>query len=145
VRPERKAVEIAKNESVEIHSFTVIYDLIDRLKQALTGMLKPIEQEVILGHAEVKEIFKVSKVGTVAGCIVADGRIPRTAQMRVLRDNVVVFTGRLGSLKRFKDDASEVKEGTECGIGIENFNDVKPGDVLEAFEIQVQERTLGDK
>jgi translation initiation factor IF-2 len=145
VRPERKAVELAKNESVEIHSFTVIYDLIDRLKQALTGMLKPIEQEVILGHADVKEIFKVSKVGTVAGCIVADGRIPRTAQVRVLRDNVVVFTGRLGSLKRFKDDASEVKEGTECGIGIENYNDVKPGDVLEAFEIQVQERTLGDK
>ncbi|MEW5764930.1 MAG: translation initiation factor IF-2 [Acidobacteriota bacterium] len=142
VRPERKAAEVAKNEGVEIALFTVIYDLVDRLKLALTGMLKPIEQEVILGHAEVKEIFKVSKVGTIAGCIVSDGRIPRTAQIRVLRDNVVVHTGRIGSLKRFKDDASEVKEGLECGIGLENFNDVKPGDVLEAFEIQIQERTL---
>ncbi len=142
VRPERKAVDVAKNEGVEIALFTVIYDLVDRLKLALTGMLKPIEQEVLLGHAEVKEIFKVSKVGTIAGCIVADGRIPRTAQLRVLRDNVVVHTGRIGSLKRFKDDASEVKEGLECGIGLENYNDVKPGDVLEAFEIQIQERTL---
>jgi len=142
VRPERKAADVAKNEGVEIALFTVIYDLVDRLKLALTGMLKPIEQEVLLGHADVKEIFKVSKVGTIAGCIVADGRIPRTAQLRVLRDNVVVHTGRIGSLKRFKDDASEVKEGLECGIGLENYNDVKPGDVLEAFEIQIQERTL---
>jgi translation initiation factor IF-2 len=142
VRPERKATELAKAEGVDVHSFTVIYDLIDRLKQALTGMLKPIEQEVVLGHAEVKEIFKVSKVGTIAGCVVIDGRVPRSAQIRVLRDNVVVFTGKIASLKRFKDDASEVKEGVECGIGIENFNDVKPGDVLEAFEIQMQERTL---
>jgi translation initiation factor IF-2 len=142
VRPERKAADTAKNEGVEIALFTVIYDLVDRLKLALTGMLKPIEQEVILGRADVKEIFKVSKVGTIAGSIVADGRVPRTAQIRVLRDNVVVHTGRISSLKRFKDDASEVKEGLECGIGLENYNDVKPGDVLEAFEIQIQERTL---
>lgn len=142
VRPERKAAEMAKAEGVEIALFTVIYDLTDRLKQALTGMLKPIEQEVVLGHAEVKEIFRVSKVGTVAGCLVSDGRIPRTSKVRVLRDNVVVHTGKIASLKRFKDDASEVKEGLECGISLENYNDVKPGDVLEAFEIQVQERTL---
>ncbi|MGC8763967.1 MAG: translation initiation factor IF-2 [Acidobacteriota bacterium] len=142
VRPERKAADMAKAEGVEIALFTVIYDLTDRLKQALTGMLKPIEQEVVLGHAEVKEIFRVSKVGTVAGCLVTEGRIPRSAQIRVLRDNVVVHTGKIASLKRFKDDASEVKEGLECGISLENFNDVKPGDVLEAFEIHVQERTL---
>jgi len=142
VRPERKAAEMAKAEGVEIALFTVIYDLTDRLKQALTGMLKPIEQEVVLGHAEVKEIFRVSKVGTVAGCLVSEGRIPRSAQIRVLRDNVVVHTGKIASLKRFKDDASEVKEGLECGISLENYNDVKPGDVLEAFEIYIQERTL---
>jgi translation initiation factor IF-2 len=142
VRPERKAVDLAKNEGVEIHLFTVIYDLMDRLKQALTGMLKPIQEEVVLGHAEVRDIFKISKVGTIAGCLVTDGKILRTSQIRLLRDNVVVFTGKVASLKRFKDDASEVKEGLECGIGLENYNDLKPGDVLESFEIRFQERTL---
>jgi translation initiation factor IF-2 len=142
VRPERKAQELAKAEGVDISLFTVIYDLIDRMKQALTGMLKPIEEEVVLGHAEVRQIFKVSKVGTVAGCIVSDGKIVKAAKVRVLRDNVVVHSGKMAALKRFKDDASEVKDGTECGISIENFNDVKPGDVLESFEIRFQERTL---
>ena len=142
VRPERKAQDLAKSEGVEVHLFTVIYDLIDRMKQALTGMLKPIEEEAVLGHAEVKEIFKVSKVGTVAGSIVIDGKMVRAANVRVLRDNVVVHTGKMNALKRFKDDASEVKDGTECGISLENFNDLKPGDILESFEIRFQERTL---
>ena len=142
VRPERKAQDLAKAEGVDISLFTVIYDLIDRMKQALTGMLKPIEEEVVLGHAEVRQIFKVSKVGTVAGSIVTDGKIVKAAKVRVLRDNVVVHSGKMAALKRFKDDASEVKDGTECGISIENFNDVKPGDVLESFEIRFQERTL---
>jgi translation initiation factor IF-2 len=142
VRPERKATELAKSEGVEVTTYTVIYDLIDRMKQALTGMLKPIEREEVLGQAEVREIFRVTKVGTVAGCMVIQGRIPRSAQIRVLRDNVVVLTGKMASLKRFKDDASEVKEGLECGISLENFNDLKPGDVLEAFEITLEERTL---
>ncbi len=142
VRPERKAVDLAKTEGVDIQTFTVIYDLIDRMKQALTGMLKPIEHEVVMGHAEVREIFKVSKVGTIAGSMVSDGHILRNAMMRVLRDGVVVHTGKLRSLKRFKDDVGEVKEGVECGIGLEDYNDVKPGDVLEAFEIQMEERTL---
>ncbi len=142
VRPERKSVDLAKAEGVEIHLFTVIYDLIDRMKQALTGMLKPIEEEVILGHAEVRQIFKVSKVGTVAGSIVTDGKIVRSAKVRILRDNVVVHTGALLALKRFKDDASEVKDGTECGISLENYNDIKPGDVIESYEIRFQERTL---
>lgn len=142
VRPERKATELAKAEGVDVQLFTVIYDLIDRMKQALTGMLKPIEEEFVLGHAEVRQTFKVSKVGTVAGCVVVDGKILRSAQVRVLRDNVVVHTGKMNALKRFKDDASEVKDGTECGISLENYNDVKPGDVIEAFEVRFQERTL---
>jgi len=142
VRPERKAADVAKAEDVEIYLFTVIYDLVDRLKQALSGMLKPIEKEVVLGHAEVKEIFRIPKVGTVAGCMVEDGRIVRTSLIRVLRDNVVIHSGKLSSLKRFKDDAAEVKEGLECGMSLENFNDVKPGDVLEAYEVKYQERTL---
>ncbi|MEJ2367780.1 MAG: translation initiation factor IF-2, partial [Acidobacteriota bacterium] len=142
VRPDRKAAELAKAEEVELHLFTVIYDLVDRLKQALSGMLKPIEKEVVLGHAEVKEIFRISGVGTIAGCMVENGKIVREARIRVLRDNVVVHQGAMASLKRFKDDASEVKEGLECGIGVENFNDLKPGDVLEAYEIQMETRTL---
>ncbi len=142
VRPERKAADVAKAEGVEIYLFTVIYDLVDRLKQALSGMLKPIEQEIVLGHAAVKEIFRIPKVGTVAGCMVEDGRVTRTSLIRVLRDNVVIHSGKLSSLKRFKDDASEVKEGLECGMSLENFNDVKPGDVLEAYEVKYQERTL---
>jgi translation initiation factor IF-2 len=142
VRPERKAADVAKSEDVEIYLFTVIYDLVDRLKQALSGMLKPIEKEVVLGHAEVKEIFRIPKVGTVAGCMVEDGRIVRSSLIRVLRDNVVIHSGKLSSLKRFKDDAAEVKEGLECGMSLENFNDVKPGDVLEAYEVKYQERTL---
>ncbi len=142
VRPERKAADVAKSEDVEIDLFTVIYDLVDRLKQALSGMLKPIEKEVVLGHAEVKEIFRIPKVGTVAGCMVEDGRIVRSSLIRVLRDNVVIHSGKLSSLKRFKDDAAEVKEGLECGMSLENFNDVKPGDVLEAYEVKYQERTL---
>ncbi len=143
VRPDRKAAELAKSEGVDIKLYTVIYDLVDELKKALTGMLKPIEREVVLGHADVQQIFKVSGVGTIAGCVVSDGHVTRQAQVRLLRDNVIVHTGKLASLKRFKDDASEVKEGTECGIGIENYNDIKPGDVIEAFETQMEARTLG--
>ena len=99
----------------------------------MSGMLDPVYKEVYRGRAEVREIFRISKVGTVAGCLVVDGSIPRDASVRLLRDNVVVFTGKLASLKRFKDDASEVRSGLECGIGIENFNDLKPGDVIEGF------------
>lgn len=141
VRPDKKAAELAKSEGVEIKTFTVIYNLIDEVKQALTGMLKPIERENILGHAEVKEVFKIGGVGTIAGCIVTDGKILRSAKIRVLRDNVVIYQSAIKSLKRFKDDASEVREGLECGIGIENFNDIKAGDVLEAFETVIEERT----
>lgn len=142
VRPDKKALDVAKTESVEVLTFTVIYDLVDQLKLALSGMLKPIEREVILGHAEVKEVFRIGKVGTIAGCIISDGRVLRSAHARILRDNIVIHAGKFSSLKRFKDDVSEVKEGTECGIGLENFHDIKPGDVIEAFEIQMEERKL---
>lgn len=141
VRPDKKAVELSKSEGVEIKTFTVIYNLIDEIKQALTGMLKPIEKEIVLGHAEVKELFKIGGVGTIAGCTVIDGKILRSARIRVLRDNVVVYQNIIKSLKRFKDDVSEVREGLECGIGIENFNDVKVGDILEAFETVIEKRT----
>jgi translation initiation factor IF-2 len=133
VRPERNAAALAEQEKVDIRLHTVIYELTDEIKRAMAGLLEPVYKEVYLGRAEVRETFRVSKVGTVAGCLVSEGHIARDAQVRVLRDNVVVYTGRIGSLKRFKDDASEVRSGLECGLGIENFNDVKPGDVLEAF------------
>ena len=112
------------------------------MKLALEGLLKPEEKETILGEAEVIEIFKVSRVGTIAGCRVTSGMIQRTAKVRVVRDGVQVYAGNISSLKRFKDDAKEVKEGLECGIGIENFNDVKVGDKIEAFRLEEIKRTL---
>jgi translation initiation factor IF-2 len=133
VRPDRNAVALAEQEKVDIRLHTIIYDLTDEIKRAMTGMLEPVYKEVYRGRAEVREIFRISKIGTVAGCLVVDGSIPRDANIRLLRDNVVVLTGKLASLKRFKDDASEVRAGLECGLAIENFNDLKPGDVVEAF------------
>jgi translation initiation factor IF-2 len=133
VRPDRNASAVAEQEKVDIRLHTIIYDLTDEIKRAMTGMLEPVFKEVYRGRAEVRETFHISKVGTIAGCLVVDGSMPRDAEVRVLRDNVVVWTGKLASLKRFKDDASEVRSGLECGIGIANFNDVKPGDIIEAF------------
>jgi translation initiation factor IF-2 len=133
VRPDRNATALAEQEKVDIRLHTIIYDLTDEIKRAMTGMLEPVFKEVYRGRAEVREIFRISKVGTVAGCVVVDGAVPRDAEIRLLRDNVVVHTGKLASLKRFKDDASEVRAGLECGLALENFNDVKPGDIVEAF------------
>jgi translation initiation factor IF-2 len=133
VRPERNATELAEKEGVDIRLHTVIYELTDELKMAMAGLLEPTFREVVNGHAEVREIFKVPKIGTVAGCHVNDGTISRSDLVRLLRDNVVVYDGRLSSLKRFKDDASEVRAGFDCGIGLERFQDVKPGDVIEAY------------
>jgi translation initiation factor IF-2 len=133
VRPDRGAAALAEQEKVDIRLHTIIYDLTDEIKRAMTGMLEPVFKEVYRGRAEIREVFRISKVGTVAGCLVVDGVIPRTAEVRVLRDNVVVKTGKLASLKRFKDDASEVRSGLECGLSIENFNDLKPADIVEAF------------
>ena len=133
VRPERSAAVLADREGIDIRLHTVIYELIDEIKKAMTGLLDPVIKETLTGRADVLDTFHVSKVGTVAGCLVLDGRVASGSEVRLLRDNVVIYTGRLSSLKRFKDDASEVRSGQECGMGIENFNDVKKGDVIEAF------------
>jgi translation initiation factor IF-2 len=142
VRPERKATEIAERDRVEIRLYTVIYDAVEEMRKALEGLLEPSIREVRLGSAEVRDIFKISKVGTIAGSFVVDGKVNRNAQIRLLRDNVVIHTGKVSSLKRFKDDASEVKAGAECGIGIANYNDVKPGDVIEFFTTEKVKETL---
>jgi translation initiation factor IF-2 len=142
VRPDANARAVAEREQVDIRTYRVIYEAVEDVRAALEGLLKPEEKEVILGEAEVLETFKVSKVGTIAGCMVRSGTIVRTAKARVVRDGKSVYTGNISSLKRFKDDVREVKEGLECGIGIENFNDVKVGDVIEAFEIEEIAATL---
>jgi translation initiation factor IF-2 len=133
VRPERSAVDLAEKEEVEIRLHTVIYELLDELRKAMTGLLEPTFREVASGRAEVRDTFKVPKVGTVAGCHVVEGVIPRTALIRLLRDNRVIFEGKIASLRRFKDDASEVRAGFDCGIGLERFQDLKPGDIIEAY------------
>ncbi len=135
VRPERTARDLAESEKVDLRLYTVIYDLVDDVRKAMVGLLDPIFKEEELGQAEVREIFKVPKVGAIAGCMVTDGTITRTAKARLLRDNVVVYEGELASLRRFKDDASEVRQGFECGIGLARFNDIKEGDVIEAYKM----------
>ena len=133
VRPDRKAQATAEQEKVDIRLHTIIYNLTDEMKKAMSGLLAPVFKEVYRGKAEVRETFRISKVGAVAGCQVTDGSIPRDSECRVLRDNVVVHTGKIGSLRRFKDDVSEVKIGMECGITLANFADLKAGDIIEAF------------
>jgi translation initiation factor IF-2 len=144
VRPDRNAADVAERESVDVRLHSVIYNVIDEMKKAMTGLLEPTTREVRLGAAEVRQIFRVPKVGTVAGCLVTDGRIIRSgeAQGRILRDNVVVYEGRIGSLRRFKEDVSEVKAGFECGISFERFNDLKLGDVIEVFTVERMAATV---
>jgi translation initiation factor IF-2 len=136
VRPERNAQTTADNEKVDIRLHTIIYELVDEMKRAMTGLLEPVFKEVYKGRAQVREVFRISKVGAVAGCVVDDGVIARNSEVRILRDSVVVHTGKILALKRFKNDASEVKSGFECGISIANFNDIKQGDVIEAFSTE---------
>jgi translation initiation factor IF-2 len=133
VRPERKAQELADQEKIDIRLHSIIYELQDQIKKAMSGLLEPIIKENYQGRAEVRETFRVPKAGTVAGCYVLDGLIKRDSEVRLVRDGVQVYKGKIGSLKRFKDDASEVRNGMECGINLQNFNDVKKGDVIEAF------------
>jgi translation initiation factor IF-2 len=136
VRPERKASELAQREGVEIRQHTIIYELLDELRKAVAGLLAPVIKEVFLGRAEVRNTFRVKGSGVIAGCSVQDGIMKRDAEVRVLRDGAVIYTGRVSSLKRFKDDANEVRAGFECGVGVSNFNDVKVGDILECFKIE---------
>ena len=135
VRPERKAADLAQQEHVDIRTHNIIYEVSDEIKKAMEGLLEPVIQETYLGRAEVRNTFRVKGAGTVAGCYVVDGVLKRDAQIRVLRDNAIIYTSKLSSLKRFKDDASEVRTGFECGAGIANFNDVKVGDILECFQV----------
>jgi translation initiation factor IF-2 len=146
VRPERKAQELADQENVEIRLHSIIYELQDEIRKAMVGLLEPVFKETYLGRAEVRDTFRVPKVGTIAGSYIQDGTIKRDAEVRLLRDNVVVYKGRVGSLRRFKDDVSEVRNGMECGIGIAGYGDIKAGDVIEAFSVQkVAGELLGSK
>ena len=142
VRPMSKVKEVAENANVEIRFYDIIYDLLNDIRDAMTGMLSPIIRESYLGQAEVRQTFSVPKIGTVAGCAVLDGKLLRNAKIRLLREGVVIYTGKLSSLKRFKDDAKEVLKGFECGVGLANFNDIKVGDVVEAFEEVAEKATL---
>jgi translation initiation factor IF-2 len=142
VRPDAGARAAAERESVDVRTYRIIYEAVDDVRNALEGLLKPESKETVLGDAHVLQLFKVSKVGTIAGCQVKNGTILRTAKARVVRDGVQVYEGTLSSLKRFKDDVKEVKEGLECGIGIENFNDLKVGDVIQSYRVEEVKRTL---
>ncbi len=136
VRPERKANDLAQLENVDIRLHTVIYEVVEEIKKAMSGLLSAVFKEVTLGRAEVRDTFRISRVGTVAGCYVQEGKVTRDSRIRVLRDNVVVHEGRVRSVRHFKEDVPEVKFGTECGISVENFNDIKVGDVLEAYTLE---------
>ncbi len=141
-RADAGARKLAESNGVEIRYYDIIYDAVDELKAAMSGMLTPDKKEEVIGTADIRQIFKVSKVGTIAGCMVTSGVVRRTARVRLLHDNVVVFTGELESLKRFKDDAKEVREGFDCGLNIKNYNDIAVGDLLEFFEIREVARSL---
>ena len=142
VRPMPSARKLAEKEEIEIRLYSVIYDCINELKSGIEGMLEPEQKEVVTATAEVQETFKISKVGTIAGCIVREGKLQRTSKVRVIRDGIVVYTGELGSLKRFKDDVKEVLSGMDCGLNIQGYNDIKVGDVVEAYTIEEIKRKL---
>jgi translation initiation factor IF-2 len=142
VRPSANARKLADNEEIEIRLYSVIYDAINEVKSGIEGMLAPEEKEEITATAEVRETFKISKVGTIAGCMVKEGKLTRSAKVRVIRDGIVIYTGTLGSLKRFKDDVKEVNSGYDCGLNIDGYNDIKVGDVVEAYQIVEIKRTL---
>jgi translation initiation factor IF-2 len=142
VRPLPEALQLAQREGVDIRTYTVIYKITEDLRAAMLGMLEPEEVEVSVGAAEVRQTFRASRIGTIAGCMVTQGKITRNARTRLVRDGTIVWEGSIASLKRFKDDVREVDEGMECGIVLENFHDVKEGDVLEAYETRRVERQL---
>jgi translation initiation factor IF-2 len=142
VRPSNNARRIADNEQIEIRLYSIIYDAINEIKAAMEGMLAPKEEEVVTGNIEVREVFKISKVGTIAGCYVTDGYVKRNNKIRMIREGIVVHEGEINQLKRFKDDVAEVKNGYECGLSIKNYNDIQVGDILESYEIRELKRSL---
>jgi len=144
VRPSASARKLAEQEEIQIKLYSIIYKAIEEMRDAMEGLLSAKIEENIVGSAEIRETFKISKVGTIAGCFVTEGKILRSSRVRVIRDGVVVYTGELGSLKRFKDDAKEVAKGFECGLNIDRFNDIKVGDIVEAYEEVEVKQTLDD-
>jgi translation initiation factor IF-2 len=144
VRPDNKAKQIADREGVEIKLYSVIYEAIDDVKKAIEGKLTPEIKEEVIGKVEVREVFSVPKIGKIAGCYVLEGKVERNAKVRVIRDNVVIYDGEIGSLKRFKEDVKEVKSGYECGMSIDKYNDIKEGDIFEVYKMVEEKRTLKD-
>jgi translation initiation factor IF-2 len=142
VRPERKARELAEEEHVEIRSYEIIYKLLEDIESAMVGMLAPEFEEIVTGDAEVREIFRVPRVGAIAGCFVQNGTITRGSKVRFLREGTIIWKGEISSLKRFKEDAREVQAGYECGIGLSDFQDLKEGDLIETYEEREVARTL---
>ncbi|HVM95447.1 MAG TPA: EF-Tu/IF-2/RF-3 family GTPase, partial [Candidatus Acidoferrales bacterium] len=142
VRPEAKGNEIAEREGVDVRLYTVIYDAVNDVRDAMEGLLEPTVREKTLGKAEVRQVFTIPSAGVIAGSFVTDGKLQRNASVRLVRDHVVVYTGKITSLRRFKEDAREVSSGYECGIGLENYQDIKSGDVIEAFELERVARRL---
>jgi translation initiation factor IF-2 len=141
-RADALARKLAENNGVDIRYHNIIYDAVDEVKLALSGMLTPDKKEEITGMVEIRQVFLVSKVGAIAGCLVVDGLVKRTSSVRLLRDNVVIWTGELDSLKRFKDDAKEVRAGVECGLSLKGYNEIQEGDQLEVFEVTEVARSL---
>jgi len=133
VRPTMQARKLAESEEIDIRLYSIIYNAIEEIKAAIVGMLSPKIEEYITCNIEIREVFKITKVGSVAGCMVLDGKITRNTKIRLIRDGIVIYTGHLGSLKRFKDDAKEVNAGYECGLNIDGFNDIKVGDIIEGY------------
>ncbi|MCF8388937.1 MAG: translation initiation factor IF-2, partial [Bacteroidales bacterium] len=142
VRPTPGARKVAETEQIDIRLYSIIYQAIEEIKAAIEGMLSPDIEEKIVCNLEIRDTFKITKVGTIAGCMVLDGKITRNTNVRVIRDGIVIYTGELGSLKRFKDDVKEVATGYECGLNIKNFNDIKVGDIIEGYEEVEVKRTL---
>ena len=142
VRADASARRLAEDEGVDLRYYSVIYNVLDDVKQALSGLLAPEKREEIVGIAEVRDVFRSPKFGAIAGCMVIEGTVFRNKPIRVLRDNVVIYEGELESLRRFKDDANEVRNGMECGIGVKDYNDVKPGDQIEVYDIKEVARQL---
>jgi translation initiation factor IF-2 len=142
VRADVGARKLAEGNDVDLRYYNIIYDAVDELKAAMSGMLAPEKREEIIGSAQIRTVFVASKIGTVAGCMVTAGQVTRGAHFRLLRDNVVIYTGEIDTLKREKDDVREVKEGFECGIKLKNYNDIKEGDQLEFFDVKEVARTL---
>jgi translation initiation factor IF-2 len=143
VRPDSNARLIGEREGVEIRTYNIIYEAVDDIRAAMEGLLKPESREKIVGRAEIRELFRVSKVGVIGGCRVVEGKAQRSARVRVLRDSVQVYDGKVSSLRSFKNDVREVDSGSECGVGVEGFNDIKNGDVIEFYTLEEVARTLG--